>query len=414
MSVPSVSVDATATRPLPALAELEAKAPPGVAFGRQRPAQLVRLEAAMAQEADPVKVLFLAAEHASLLARHGFQEEAELALADVRRRHDVRPHRVLTPLVNLADGIVTHATLGAAHAVVKLRRAHALAGASRHAPTQALVAAWLAHCLWNQHDVEAAIPHIRDALNLAAPDDHKARSRVCLVVAEIVALAGDLPGAERWFAAARQHATDAGDDATKSALAFNLLTVQLLLLRDAVLGGSRSAAPLRVTLHGSISQNVDRALGVRVDDLTLRVRATLSSLLDRPAESLALFEERRRLALASAPRAPHPVEPVWLAHEAWCLQRVGRAQEAADRVMGAVAALAPGSHGDDVATVHAIAARVLATFDPPSSERYAALAAEGWSRYRAFQARCLALCADLQPDRALSEHDAPTTSGRAP
>lgn len=413
MSGPSVTVsvvDATAGRPLPFATGRHAgdarhagdvgdslPPPAAIAFGRQRPAQLVRLEAAMAQEADPVKALFLAAEHASLLARHGFQEEAEAALADVRRRHDVRPHPVLTPLVNLADGIVTHATLGGSHAVVKLRRAHALAGASRHAPTQALVAAWLGHCLWNQHDVEGAVPHLRDALALAAPDDHKARGRAALVVAEIVALAGDMATAERWFAVARHHATEAGDDATKSALSFNLLTVQSLLLRDAVLGGLQHGAELQVALHRDISQNVDRALGVRVDDLTLRVRATLLSLLDRPAESLALFEARRQRALASAPRAPHPVEPVWQAHEAWCLQRVGRPQHAADLVLGAVAALTPASHGDDVATVHAIAARVLVSVDPSLAERHAGLATAGWARYEAFQARCLQLCADLKP-----------------
>ena len=349
----------------------------------------------MAAEADPVRALMLAAEHAALLARHGFQDEAEAALAEVRRRHDTRPHPVLTPLVNLADGIVTHYTLGTAHSVQKMRRAHALARASRHAPTQALVSAWLAHCLWNQHDLDGALPHIREALALAAPDDHRARSRVGLVVAEIIALSGDTWTAERWFAVARGHAASAGDDATKSALAFNLLTVQALLLRDAVLGGLKAVAPRRAELHEAISRNVDRALGVQVDDLTLRVRATLMSLLDRPAESLALFEERRQLALASAPRSPHHVEPVWQAHEAWSLARVGRVEEGAVRVLGAVAGLLPATHLDDVATVHTLAARVLADADPAQAGHYRQLATAGWARYEAFQARCLALCADL-------------------
>lgn len=369
---------ATATRPIRAL-------------------QIQRIEAAMAAETDAVRSLCLAAEHASLLARHGYQVEAEEALAAVRRRHDLRPHPIATPLVNLADGIVTHYTLGTAHSALKMRRAHALARSSRHAPTLALVSAWLAHCLWNQHDLDGALPHIREALALAAPDDHKVRGRVGLVVAEIIALSGDTWTAERWFADARGHAASAGDDATKSALAFNLLTVQALLLRDAVLGGLQAVTPRRAELHEAICRNVDRALGVQVDDLTLRVRATLMSLLGRPAEALALFEERRSLALASAPRAPHHVEPVWQAHEAWSLARLGRSAEATVRLEVALAGLLPATHADDVASVHTIAARVLLDIDPIAADHHRALAAEGWSRYEAFQARCLALCADLHP-----------------
>ena len=152
------------------------------------PRQLVRMQQAIHGEPDAIRADCLRAEHASLLARHGFQSQAEEALLELRKRYEHLPHPKVTAWINLADAIVEGRTGDPSGTPIKLRRAHAMAKACANAPMQALAAAWLAHWLWNAYDVVGAVGFAREALRTAAPNDHKARARASLVVAEIFAL----------------------------------------------------------------------------------------------------------------------------------------------------------------------------------------------------------------------------------
>lgn len=357
------------------------------------PKQVVLLEREIEAETDPVRAACLRAEQVSLYARHGHQAEAEAALAELRSRHDSRPHPIVTPWINLADAIVSSGKDGTPNAILKLRRAHALASAGANAPIRGLVAAWLAHFLWNAHEVEAAVGHVREALQLAPLHDHKTRVRACLVVADMLAMADREESALQWFTRARAHASAIGDDASKSALNFNLSVLQSNLLRHAYLASTGPADARLAELRRAASENIDAALGVAIDELSLFDRAQVLSLLDRPAEALEIYE---RLSPTAANAYAMREQPVRLAHEAWCLSRVGRAEEAVVVARAAEAALRESTQVDDVACCHSLLAKVFVAADEPAeSARHASLAAAAWQRFADFQARCAGLAESI-------------------
>ena len=356
------------------------------------PRQLVRMQQAIHGEPDAARADCLRAEHASLLARHGFQSQAEEALLELRKRYENRPHPKVTAWINLADAIVEGRTGDPSGAAMKLRRAHALAKACANAPMQALAAAWLAHELWNAYDVAGAVGFAREALRTAAPDDHKARARASLVVAEIFALSAQDARARTWFASARRHAVIGGDDASKIALSFNLSVVHGMLLRQARLSSQGSPDARSAELHRVVSENVDAALGVADDELAQMERARLLSLLDRVDESLELY---RRHRLADANRVNREW-PIWLADEAWCLCRKGEIAEAVALASAAEALLHRATLADDLACVHSLLAKVCAAAEDPTRAAFHAAAADAsWRRYAEYQAHCAGLCESI-------------------
>ena len=254
---------------------------------------------------------------------------------------------------------------------------------------QALAAAWLAFAFWDVHEVEPAVRHAREALRLAAADDHKTRARVGLVIAEIFALAAEDDRAAFWFASARRHAAAAGDDASKSALSFNMSAIQGMLLRQACLSASPKADYRSAELHRAVSESVDAALGVRDDERTLMERARLLSLLERPREALEIYGEHP----FPGNDARYREWPVWLADEAWCRCRLGEAARALELAGAAEKLLDVSTQIDDLACVHALLAKVHAAVgDAPRAAQNAACAADAWCRYVERQSAWASLC----------------------
>jgi len=347
------------------------------------PRQLTLLERSIDGERDPVRAACMRAEHVSLLARHGYHAQAAAALIALRTRYDGQPHPVVTPWINLADAIVSSTTHGTPSAILKLRRAHALASAAANTPIRGLVAAWLAHFLWNADEVEPAVGYAREALRLAPLHDHKTRVRACLVVADMWASADRAGLAAQWFAKARAHASAVGDDASKSALNFNLSAIQCMLLRQASLASAPRADARVAELHRAVSENIDAALGVATDELSLFDRAQMLSLVGRPHEALAIYERHSRTAAnAYAIRE----QPVRLAHEAWCLSRVDRPAEAREVARMTEAAIDATTHVDDVACCHSLLVKVWhAAGEAAQASHHTRVANAAWQRFAEFQ-----------------------------
>jgi hypothetical protein len=363
--------------------------------GARLPKQLLFLQQQIHGEPDGVRADCLRAEHASLLARHGFQSDAEQAMAELRERYRSHPHPKVTAWINLADAIVGGRAIDSSGVIMKLRRAHALAQASANAPMQALAAAWLAFAFWNAHEVELAVGHAREALRRAAADDHKARARVCLVIAEIFALSAGKERAAAWFAAARRHAAAAADDASKSALSFNMSVIHGMLLRQAILSARGQADPRLAELHRAVSENVDAALGVPDDERTLMERARLLSLLDRPREALDLYRDHG----PGSGDFRYREWPVWLADEAWCRCRLGEIERAVELAAAAEKLLDGCTQIDDRACVHSLLAKVHgAAGDAPRAALCAAAADQAWDRYAERQAAWASLCDAITED----------------
>ena len=182
---------------------------------------LARLDAAIAAARGPVEEACLMAERAGLLARLGHVEEVREILADVRQRQARLVHPALSAWLALAEGLAEHYRDQSALARDRIRRAYALASASRDRPLIAISAAWHAHTDYIYGDLPAMARHVAESLQEAADDHHAARARACLVAAQSYHWGAQPDRATPWYQRAREHAVADGDESTLSSLMIN-------------------------------------------------------------------------------------------------------------------------------------------------------------------------------------------------
>jgi hypothetical protein len=341
---------------------------------------LPRLEAAIAATRPPIDRAVLRASRAALLARLGRLDEAAAETAALHGEFDDRPDPRVSAGLGIAEALADwHRDLDEA-ARDRLRRAHALAVAARLRGAQALAAAWLAHLAYVRHDPPAMVRHLDDALSAASEDDHGARGRATLVVAQALHWAGDARSAVAWYTRARRHAQADGDEAAASALMHNLAWLRGVQARQARLwsgldptqtpqGPSPSLA--EVQAGADAAEALDRLAGNRSLPASLPL---LSAMLavdreDWAAGLAALDALRDDAAVGGFGR--------WLAwieaDRAWCRLQVGGDVRAA--VAAAQAAVGRQPEPDDRAmTAARLAAVAQALGDHAAAEAQRAAA----------------------------------------
>ena len=183
---------------------------------------LARLDSDIRRTFDPVDAACLRAERAMQLARHGQFEQAHQEMAALHAGFDRRPTASVSAWICLAEGCVAYFTSLSNAARDKMQRAHAISAAANLTRIRAISAAWLAHMDFAQFDLEATSRHAREALELADPSNLAAVSRACLVVGVAYHFANRLDLAQPWFVRARECASAEGDEATLSALIYNI------------------------------------------------------------------------------------------------------------------------------------------------------------------------------------------------
>ena len=363
------------------------------------PRLLERLDALIAHDPESLDADCARAERACYLARQGQHQQAAQALDALRRRFENRTHPAISTWLSLADGLMSHFTDMGATARDKMRRAHALSAAGRLMPLHALSAAWLAHMDDTRMDTNSMVRHLSEALHLAQPDHHAARSRANLVAAQALHMAGRLDLAMPWYQRARTHANAEGDDATISAVMFNMASIRATNLRQVALTGEGNAMDgIYALMSTEATESFDaRTGGVSAMPLLPLLRAQILALQGEPAQALAVYEAH--LEAAQGMSRMHCAN---LADQAWCRSQVGQFEAAKADALAAEASLGSDTQIDDRAATHSRCAQVFAVLgDTAQAQRHNDLAAPLWSDYRAMQQRVIDALSRMGPNGPL-------------
>lgn len=357
-----------------------------------KPSRLLdRLDAAIAAAKNVVIADCLRAERAAYLARQGRLDEAKEVLAALHERHDARPRPETSAWLSLAEGLVIHFSEMGTGAHDKVQRAHALSAAAGLTPMHALSAAWLAQMDFTRLDIDALTRHVSESLHLAAPDQHAARSRASLVVAQALHLAGRMDLASPWYTRTRDHASAEGDDTAVSAMLHNMAAIRFDNLRQTMLTGQGDAFGGRHALMGLDSkEHYDRFVGASsLEVLNPIARARILSIQGNPTVALDLYREGESIGLVQGLRR---LRSELGSDRAWCRIRVGQLDAARVDALAAESSILPETLLDDRAATHSRLALVWAALgDHEAARRHEQLAAQAWRAFGEVQVRIVEL-----------------------
>ncbi|HJW11101.1 MAG TPA: hypothetical protein VJ598_04915 [Albitalea sp.] len=339
-----------------------------------------RLDAAIAAASSPIAAACLKAERAGLLARLGRFDEVASVLDELRAQHPNPSNPALAAWLNLAEGLMDHTRELSASARQRIQRAYAFSIAARERPLIAVCAAWLAHFAYVYDDLAGVARHVAEALQEADDDNHAARGRASLVVAQSYHWAGRFDRAQPWYLRARDHAAAEGDAATTGAVMINRAWISGNQVRMASIFGPDAAAPnanpvREALLSVESSGHFDVYIGRNAQRSMARVmRAQLLLAQGDYAQALDLFDAHLPTALDEG--LSHML-PVLYGDIAWCKLNLGRADEALADVRAAQAGFGPDCEEEDAASAHGRLAQVLRTLGrdeeaQPHAERAAA------------------------------------------
>ena len=322
------------------------------------PARLIeRLDTAIGAADDPLQREYLKAERAGALARLGLLPDARFALTGLRSQNTRHKDTLLSAWISLVEGQVEHFATAAPKAVDKFQKALELAEAAGNEPMQALASAWLANCASNAFDVSAMTRHVSTALRLAGPDEHAARARVCLVLADAYRCGGDDEKSQTWYLRARAHASADGDSSMISVMLHNISAMRSaqIALADAF-GRVDPEQARKALLEAESTANYDWGTGVASLPAMVPVtRAQLLVALCRFKEAVRLFDEHMDRARQDGMAYR---EARLLADRAWCHVRLGLVAEALADTRAAEAGAKGQRDADDRAAAYARLARI--------------------------------------------------------
>lgn len=348
---------------------------------------LSRLDAEIGAARTPFAADCLRCERAAYLARRGDVDEATRQLDALRKRYSASPSSAISAWLHLAEGLLGHYKDISPHARDELTRAHALSAAAGLKPLQALSAAWLAHLDYLRMDIDSMARRVTEALSLAQADHHAALARAKLVVAQAYHEAGRFDLARPWYDRAHGHATAEGDDATLSAMMWNMASLRVAGCRQTeACEPAAVAVDARALLSAESTAHFDDMLGMKsLRALQPILRAQVCTLLGRTDEALALYLAHLTDALG---QGMQPVAGVLIADRAWCHLRAGGLSAArADAAAAASALSEPGSFCDR-APGHSRLAQVFdALGEAQAARAQRELAATAWAGHRLDQAR---------------------------
>ena len=324
------------------------------------------------------------AELAAYRARLGHLDDAGATLSALRQKNERQPQIALSAWIHLAQGIAAYFGDGGVSRTDGVQRAHALCLAGGLHELRAVCAAWLAQWDYSRSDMVALAGHVHEVLQMAAPQNHAARSRANLVGAQALHLAARPDLARPWYLRAREHAVADGDEATLNALLHNMAWLRMLAMRQVVLTGEGDASAGR---HALMSAESNAHFGEMVGDsswpeLEPLLRAQIASLQGEAAAALGLYGEH----LAGATKSSR-LQANLLADKAWCHVQLSQLDEARHCADVAVQSLTPETHVDDRAAAHSRLSQTFSVLgDEPSSAQHTALANGAWAAHALVQA----------------------------
>ncbi len=342
-----------------------------------------QLDAAIEAAPEPLQRATLRAKRAVLMARHGREDQARDELSSLHMQAFQSPNPALSAWLHYAEGLSSYFSDMGSSAGDKLRRAETAAQTLGLTELQALAAAWQAYMAFVRHDIQALASHAQATRKLADAKHHAALGRLAIVLG----IAHDFAGtdhAQAWYAEARRHASAEGDDASQSALIYNMTAMRVARLRRQHLDSPTQALPEHLLGADSVA-HYDAAVDVAVlPDLTPLLRAQLLVLQGDYAQAQALYAEHLPPARA---RGLARLGSSLLAEVAWCRANLGESDLALQQAQDAELELDLATDTDDraaslsrLAQVHAVLGR------PEQSEALAKRAAAQWAEVKREQA----------------------------
>lgn len=348
---------------------------------------LKQLEAEIAAAATPVASAPARARRAMLLVRHGATAEAREALTTLHQLAFHHPSPELGAWLHMAEGLMSYYNgFITQQARDRLLRAHAIAGASPALiEVQALASAWLTHVAFARHEPGPMVEHARRCLDEAQPDHHGALARLGTALGMAWHFVGDAEVAQRWYLSTRRHAAAEGDDASLSALMFNMASMRASQLRRESLSGQPPSASgtvqgAELLLSVDSVHHFDEAVGAQVmNALTPLLRAEVLTVQ-------GAFDEACRLYEAHLPQAMslglERLGSSRLSDVAWCRANLGQHEAALRQAIEAELELDPECEIDDRAITHSRLAQTYRLLgDTAETDRHQGLADEAWQEF---------------------------------
>lgn len=222
---------------------------------------MLELEAKAKLAQDPVVKSEVLCRISIQLARQGDSAGALDKILSVRKHYGDELQHEVASWVMLAEGVLHFTKFELTQSYDRLRRAYGLAVALRNDSARPCCAAWMSSIEFNMGKYDDMISHIIEVFTFAAADDHQARSRACLVLADSLQVCDSFEEARRWYAKAHWHSTSEGDQTMLSAYLYNVAAFRTANLRLAHAFGEVSPSELkRASMEANSSFTYDMAV----------------------------------------------------------------------------------------------------------------------------------------------------------
>lgn len=349
---------------------------------------------------DPVVWARAICRAASQFARHGRTDEALNSIAVVRKQFGPELQFEVASWLMLAEGVLHYFKAETKQSYDRIRRAYGLAVALGTESALPSCASWMAHVEFHDCDYERMATHLEEALTKAKVDDHQAHARAALVLANAFQLAGSYALARPWYEHARQHSAAEGDEATLSALLYNVAAFRLSNIRLAdAFGEDNPSERQRAGMETASSVNFDFAIGTAgLDFLSELLRSQMLTVERKYSEALEMS------ALIDIERVPAHMRSPIFAERSWCHANEHRLDDAWSNAEKALACLDHITEHDDRAYVCARLAGVArACAKGDLAANLHSEASTALSAHRSFQAELLSRISSIRTESLQKE-----------
>lgn len=285
-----------------------------------------------------------ACRRAEILGRQGDTSAATIAISAVRTEYGHALSPDVAVWLMLTEGILEFYAGASDMGVGRLKRAHAMSAAMEGCAARSTCAGWMALYSLNNRRFDEMAQLLAEAFELARADDHQARARASLVLADGFHFGGRFDLARPWYDKTRFHAAAEGDESAISAMLHNVAAFRTanLKLADA-LGDELAKESRHASMEAASASAYDRAIGTRsFDQLLPHVHAQVLMIERRYDEAFQLLSQIDVSGLLPRVHAIH------YADLATCASYLSKRDLVPNLVDLAEKSLVPGMDGDDV------------------------------------------------------------------